>query len=42
MQATSSNQISTADLSEESLGETEWALVFTLRFDDQLQNQALN
>ncbi|KKO55424.1 hypothetical protein [Paenibacillus sp. DMB20] len=34
MQATSSNEIYTADLSPESLSRTEWALVFTLRFDD--------
>ncbi|NBD27400.1 hypothetical protein [Paenibacillus glycinis] len=33
MQATSSNGIQTADFSPESLGQTEWALVFTLRFE---------
>ncbi|MCM3127950.1 hypothetical protein ACFQ3J_15055 [Paenibacillus provencensis] len=34
MQATSTNQIYIMDLTQESLSETEWALVFTLRFDD--------
>ncbi|MCM3782415.1 hypothetical protein M3231_05485 [Neobacillus mesonae] len=34
VQATSTNSIRTADLSEESLSQTEWALIFTLRFDE--------
>ncbi|MBO7744510.1 hypothetical protein I8J29_09905 [Paenibacillus sp. MWE-103] len=34
MQATSTNIIRTADLSPESLRNTEWALVFTLRFEE--------
>ena len=33
MQATSSNEIHTADLSEESLNKLEWGLIFTLRFE---------
>lgn len=36
MQATSANEIHAADLSPESLSKTEWALVFTLRFDDEI------
>ncbi|MFD1136414.1 hypothetical protein PUW24_12315 [Paenibacillus urinalis] len=34
MQATSTNEIYMMDLTQESLGETEWALVFTLRYGD--------
>ncbi|WP_390580921.1 hypothetical protein [Paenibacillus illinoisensis] len=34
MHATSSNQVFAGDFSEESLSKTEWALVFTLRFDE--------
>ncbi|MBB3128762.1 hypothetical protein FHS19_003437 [Paenibacillus rhizosphaerae] len=34
MQATSSNTIRTSDLSTESLSQTEWALVFTLRLEE--------
>lgn len=34
MQATSSNEIIMADLSPESLSQTEWALVFTLQFEE--------
>ncbi|WP_149466330.1 hypothetical protein [Paenibacillus antarcticus] len=34
MQATSTNQIQTADLSQESLSRLEWAIIFTLQFED--------
>jgi len=34
VQATSTNQIHTADLSPESLSRLEWAIIFTLRFED--------
>jgi hypothetical protein len=34
MQATSSNIMSTADFSPESMSGLEWALIFTLRFED--------
>jgi hypothetical protein len=35
MHATSTNKIHTADLSTDSLRNTEWALVFTLRLDEE-------
>lgn len=35
MHATSTNKIHTADFSTESLRKTEWALVFTLRLDEE-------
>ncbi|HTG69467.1 MAG TPA: hypothetical protein VL921_09440 [Candidatus Udaeobacter sp.] len=34
IQATSTNEIHTADFSPESLSRLEWALIFTLRFED--------
>ena len=34
MHATSTNEIRTADFSQESLARIEWALIFTLRFED--------
>lgn len=34
MQATSSNTLRTSDLTTDSLSKTEWALVFTLRFEE--------
>ncbi|RXZ79539.1 hypothetical protein EBB07_22690 [Paenibacillaceae bacterium] len=37
MQATSTNQIHTLDLSPESLSKVEWAIIFTLRFDEEAQ-----
>ncbi|OIB04228.1 hypothetical protein AK95_11470 [Paenibacillus sp. LC231] len=37
MHATSSNEIHTADLTTDSLRKTEWALVFTLRLDEDME-----
>ncbi|MGE7826964.1 hypothetical protein [Paenibacillus sp. NPDC093718] len=37
MHATSSNEIHTADLTTDSLTKTEWALVFTLRLDEDME-----
>lgn len=37
MHATSSNEIHTADLTTDSLRKTEWALVFTLRLNDDME-----
>lgn len=37
MHATSSNEIHTADFTTDSLRKTEWALVFTLRLDEEHQ-----
>ncbi len=36
MQATSTNSIRTADFSSESLGSLEWAIIFTLSFEDEI------
>jgi hypothetical protein len=39
MQATSTNEIRTADFSSESLNKLEWAIIFTLRFEDNPREQ---